>query len=536
MSIFEFFFKYKPIVYEKGKLAFQLLGSKWWFLPVAALAVVAAFLFYRAITGEKRSPWLIVLRAVTLVVLLFMFLRPVLNISTVLPQDSYLAVVIDNSESMTIKDDGKTPRSEQLQKQMAETNLIKRLSEKFKVRIYRFDKDAERIDKLDRLTFNGKHTRMEAVTELLHEELGTVPLSGVVLITDGADNGSQQFSESLARLESRKIPFYAIGVGTDQILKDAEILKVSAPRETLKESTAVVTVSFRSHGFAGQKGTLKVRENDGKLVTAPSITFAADGEIAEQSVDLPVKTEGSRVFTFSIEVKDDRIAENNSLDALITVRNDHPKILYIEGEPRWEYKYLRRAIEDDKNLQLVSMLRESQNKWIVQGGVDDSDKRLQDGFPKKKEDLYQYKGLIFGSIEAPFFSQDQQDMVVDFVNNRGGGFLMLGGKNSFSGGHYQTSSIADILPVDLPSDKLNVFQIVKLMLTDIGKTNTLTKLSTEAEANTKAWADLPALGDFNKTLDAKAGAVVLAKGQADGFYERYKLALADGTGSCGSNA
>ncbi len=82
-----------------------------------------------------------------------------------------------------------------------------------------------------------------------------------------------------------------------------------------------------------------MRENDGKLVKSDDVTFAADGEIAEKSVDLPVKNEGSRVFTFSIEAKEDRIAENNALDALITVRNDHPKILYIEGEPRWEYKY-----------------------------------------------------------------------------------------------------------------------------------------------------------------------------------------------------
>jgi len=111
MSIFEFFFKYKPIVYEKGRLTFQLLGSKWWFVPAVALAIVAAFIFYRAVTGEKRSPWLIVLRAITLAVLLFMLLRPVLNISTVLPQDSYLAVVFDNSESMTIKEDGTTTRA-----------------------------------------------------------------------------------------------------------------------------------------------------------------------------------------------------------------------------------------------------------------------------------------------------------------------------------------------------------------------------------------------------------------------------------------
>jgi len=540
MSTFEFFLKYKPIVYEKGRLSFQLLGSKWWILPVGVLAVIAALYFYRSVTREKRSPWLIALRAATLLVLLFMFLRPVLNISTVLPQDSYLAVVIDDSESMTIKDDGKTKRSEELQKKLNETSLIKRLSEKFKVRIYRFSKEAERIDSLKHLTFDGKQTRIEAVTELLHEELGTVPLSGVVLITDGADNGSEQLSDSLARLETRKIPFYTVGVGTTQIVNDAEILKVSAPREMLKESTAVVNVSYRSHGMAGKHGVIKVKENGpgGELVASPDITFAADGEIAEKNIDVTVKHEGSRVFTFTLDVKDDRIPENNVLDALITVRDDHPKILYVEGEPRWEYKFLRRAIEDDKNLQLESMLRESQNKWIFQG--PDSKEDLAAGFPKKKEDLYKFKGLILGSIEATYFDQNQQDMIVDFVNNRGGGFLMLGGKNSFSGGKYQTSSIADIIPFELPAEKLNVFQIVKVMLTDIGKSNTLTKLSPDPSTNSKAWSDLPSLGDFNKTGDPKAGAVVLMRGQAEGgqdpillAYQRYgrgrSMAFTSGT-------
>src|SRR5439155_10148059 len=156
----------------------------------------------------------------------FMFLRPVLNVSTVLPQDSYLAVVIDNSESMNIKDDGVKSRAEELQKQFEATSLFKRLSDKFKVRTYRFDRDAERIEKLDRLTFNGKRTRVEAATDLLHQELATVPLSGVVLITDGVDNASQQLPESIARLESRHVPFYTVGVGSDRITRDAEVLKV----------------------------------------------------------------------------------------------------------------------------------------------------------------------------------------------------------------------------------------------------------------------------------------------------------------------
>src|SRR5689334_25093169 len=114
MSIFEFFFKYKPIIYQKGKLAFQI-GSSYWLLLVAVLCVVAALYFYRNVSGEKRSAGMIALRAVTFFILGFMLLRPVLNVSSVLPQETYLAVVVDNSESMNIRDTGEKTRAEQLQ-------------------------------------------------------------------------------------------------------------------------------------------------------------------------------------------------------------------------------------------------------------------------------------------------------------------------------------------------------------------------------------------------------------------------------------
>ena len=88
-----------------------------------------------------------------------------------------------------------------------------------------------------------------------------MPLSGVVLITDGVDNASKQWTESLSKLESRHIPFYTVGVGSENITRDAEIVKVSAPRSTLKESTAVVDVSYRSHGFVGpQSNALRSRK------------------------------------------------------------------------------------------------------------------------------------------------------------------------------------------------------------------------------------------------------------------------------------
>src|SRR5881296_3305578 len=142
MSIFEFFFKYKPIVYEKGRLAFQLVGSPAWFILFIIAAAAGAYYAYRNVARDKYSVGLVVLRAVTFSVLAFIFLRPVLNISTVLPQESYLAVVIDNSESMNIRDDGKETRAELLQKQFETTSFFKKLSDKFRLRIYRFDKEA----------------------------------------------------------------------------------------------------------------------------------------------------------------------------------------------------------------------------------------------------------------------------------------------------------------------------------------------------------------------------------------------------------
>src|SRR5213594_4624699 len=308
MNIFEFLFKYKPIIYAKGHLAFQLLGSRLWFLLFVIAAAAGAYYAYRDVARDKYSVGLVALRAATFGVLAFIFLRPVLNISTVLPQESYLAVVIDNSESMKIKDDGQVSRAEQLQKQLEATNFFKRLNDKFKVRTYRFDRDAERIERLDRMTYAGKRTRLEAATDLLYQELGTVPLSGVVLITDGVDNASKQWSESLSRLEARHIPFYTVGVGSENITRDAEMVKVSAPRSTLKESTAVVDVSYRSHGFSGRKATIYVREN-GTLLKSEQVTLPADGEIAETTLDLPVKNEGTRLFSFSLQAPDDRIPE-----------------------------------------------------------------------------------------------------------------------------------------------------------------------------------------------------------------------------------
>src|SRR5688572_3526130 len=201
MSLFEFFFKYRPIVYEKGRLTFQLLASRWMFIPLALVAIAVAIYFYQRVAKEKLSLGMIVMRSMVFIILLFMFLQPVMNVSQVLPQDSYMAVVIDTSQSMNIKDDGETSRAEKMLKKFEETNFLKELEKKFKVRLIQFGQDARRIDETSELRFIEKRTRMEAPLDLLQQEMGTLPLTGVVVISDGVDNASQRFAEIQALLQ-----------------------------------------------------------------------------------------------------------------------------------------------------------------------------------------------------------------------------------------------------------------------------------------------------------------------------------------------
>jgi uncharacterized membrane protein len=526
MNWFETFFKYDPIVYERGTLAFQMLNSPGMFWLFAAVAGAGAFLLYRSIRNHA-SIGMIVLRSLTFVILLFILLQPVLNIATVLPQESYFAVVVDNSRSMQIADegDGTARRADLLIDEMAATNFFGRLGEKFRVRTYRFDREAERIDDMSRMTFEGERTRVESATEMLFQELGTVPLSGVALISDGVDNASERFTESMSRLQSRGIPVFTVGVGNEAINRDVELIRAVTPRTSLKDATIAAEVSFRAHGLAGRPATIQVREN-GILLKSEQVSLPRDGQIGEAEIDLPITNEGSRVFEFTVEAAEDRIPENNVLSTLVEVSNDRPKILYVDGEPRWDYKFIGRAMWEDASIDLVRLLRTSPNKYFRQG--IETDTVLVDGFPTTREELFEYKGLILGSVESTFFTQEQQQMIVDFVSRRGGGLLMLGGRSSFSEGNYQNTVIADVLPVRLPAGTGNfTVENVSLEVSNTGRLHPIMQLNPNGNEPVVGWDELPPLTEYNRVAEPKPGAQVLANvGGASGnpvllAYQRY---------------
>ena len=136
------------------------------------------------------------------------------------------------------------------------------------------------------------------------------------------------------------------------------------------------------------------------------------------------------------------VTENNQRDVQIDVR-DRKEILYYEGEPRFEMKFARQAIEDDPNLELVTLQRTAENKYL-RLDVDAAGVELAAGFPKTREELFAYRGIVLGSVEASAFTADQLRMISEFVDVRGGGLLVLGGARAFAEGGYAGTPIAEV--------------------------------------------------------------------------------------------
>ncbi|HEY9228773.1 MAG TPA: hypothetical protein VIP11_19125, partial [Gemmatimonadaceae bacterium] len=224
---------------------------------------------------------------------------------------------------------------------------------------------------------------------------------------------------------------------------------------------------------------------------------------------------GARSFTFRIPTQQgEQVEQNNVQQALVQVRDGREKILYVEGEPRPEMRFIRAAVEADSNLQLVALQRTAENKFL-RLALDNAEE-LATGFPKTRAELFRYRAIIVGSVEASFFTHDQLAMLADFVNVRGGGLLMLGGRRSFSEGGYAGTPVADVMPVTVSGsavpDSMTFFADLKVALTPSGQSHAVAQVATSASASGARWKTLPTVTTVNRIRGVKPGAVTLITG------------------------
>ena len=188
------------------------------------------------------------------------------------------------------------------------------------------------------------------------------------------------------------------------------------------------------------------------LAAARSITLGTDGNLQTETLMFDVGGAGAKTLQIAATpLSAEENTANNTLTRVVNVSADARRILYIEGEPRWEYKFIRQAEEDDRMVQIAAMVRTSENKIYRQGIGEAQEKPGQQSFPARPEDLFGYQGIIIGSVEAGYFTATQQQLIHDFVDRRGGGVLFLGGQFSLADGAWSSSKIIDLFPTTLPT-------------------------------------------------------------------------------------
>ncbi len=521
--MFELLFKYPVAVFSKGE--FVLLGG-WpkWVLALLIVAAAAALAWRIRLKLSRSGGNLRNWQAATIwlfetflaALILVLLWQPAMVVAQLRPEQNIIAVLVDDSQSMAIADGGaNTTREEQAKKVLADGTLSA-LQQKFQTRIYRLDSHLTRVGSLQQIpppTMPATHIG-DGLKQLV-AETSDLPVGAVVLLSDGSDNTGGIDLDTISALRNRHIPVHTVGFGAESVSPDVEVDDAVVPQRALADSRLSAMVTLHQHGYSGRKGTLSVRDGD-KLLTSREITFAADGKIQRENLLFSAGTAGAKSLEFSVApLPDEKNKLNNSVTRLISVDSDKRRILYVEGEPRWEYKFIRRAEDDDRIVQVVSMLRTTENK-IYRQGINDPNE-LADGFPTRAEDLFGYAGIIIGSVEAGYFTPAQQDLLREFVDRRGGGLLFLGGRSSLADGVWGGSSDVDLFPVVLPNQK-NTFHRAPAtaQLTPAGADNLICRLVDDPQANVDRWRKLPYLMDYQDAGTPKPGAAVLAEMMAGG--------------------
>jgi uncharacterized membrane protein len=527
--LFEFLFKHRPIVYEKGRLAFE---SGWparlAILCALALGALALISYLRA--GGRARPGdrvaLLALRGLALLLVAFSLLRPTLVVSTVVPQQSFVGVLVDDSRSMQVADQDGRPRLDAARAALSgeRGSLRAALEERFKLRLFRFGRGAARVADAGGLEFADGTTDLAGALELARQELRGVPLAGLVLLSDGADNGPGRLEEALVALKADGTPVHAVGFGSERFARDVEVVRVEAPRRVLKGSAVVASVWLAQRGLAGERVRLQV-EDGGRIVHDEEIVLPAEGETAALRVRVLADEAGPRLLRFRVpEQPGEQMADNNARELLLDVADRRDKILYYEGELRYEPRFVRRALEQDPNLQIVTLLRTAENKYL-RLDVDDAEE-LAAGFPRSREELYAYRGIVLGSVEASSFSAEQLRMLAEFVGNRGGGLLMLGGSRSFAEGGYAGTPVEETLPVLLePPARERRLASLKVEATPYGLTQGVAQLADTEAASAERWRTLPELTAVNAVARTRPGAATLLTAAAGAGASQVVLAM-----------
>lgn len=455
----------------------EIVGNATWNVLLVIAAVALVWWVYRREARSRTTRLILAGTRIALLVLVIALLnRPVLTLTQSRTEPSVLAVLVDDSVSMKVADvinDTAAPQSRLLAVQQLlsadDAALLRDLAQIHQVRFYRFSSTASGIEPaaaaesadglqpivgaIESLQPTGQSTRIMPSLRQVTSDLQGQRVAGIVVLTDGRDTPAQPLNEQLAQIRDLRAKVYPVIVGTDQPARNIDVQSVSAEESAFVGDIVNVRVALRGMGLEpGQPVQLRlVDANTGALVdaggrgsTETTVTIDDDRPVEAELQFKPAEVGTLDLIVEATPIVGEINEQDNRRPLQISVLEAKLTVLYVDGYPRWEYRYLKNELIRDRTIEVSCLLTSADPTFRQEG-----DKPIT-RFPESIEELLAYDVVIFGDVDPRQFTDNQLQLVADFVARRGGGFGMIAGPR-FSPYAYRNTAIETILPVDFTS-------------------------------------------------------------------------------------
>ncbi|QDT04514.1 hypothetical protein K227x_29060 [Rubripirellula lacrimiformis] len=581
-------------------------GAPQWAAPASIVAIVlAAFVVYGYVTsagnrGVRLAAATLKVLAIALVAICLV--EPMKRGTRPRPRANVLPIMVDTSQSMQVSSGGSDQSRFQdvVAKLGDDAPWLGRLGQSFDVRRYRFDRRLENVASFEEMAADGTSSSLATSLGSLAQRFRDRPVGGAIVFTDG--NLTDADSESAPNWAELGFPVYPVVPRLATELTDIRIVDVSVRTTDFESAPTTVVIHVESTGLPKQQAVVQLATIEGKVIEEQTVDLGVEQDAAEVKFRFRPEQSGLGFYRAAVfseidrnnvlgnesrakgnrndsrasdvasrDVKSDEASSDDRISAigeatlvnnrrLVTVdRGAGPyRVLYVAGRPNWEFKFLRRAMDADAEIQLVGLIRianketkfsfrdrgvSETNPLFAGLGADEEDlatqydepvilrfgvkesEELSEGFPDSDEELFSYHGVVLDDVETSFFSQDQLLRLRRFVSARGGGLLMLGGAESFAGKSFADSPLGELSPVYAPrasdlvasakSDSggdaiFNANDQGRVSLTREGLLQPWMRLRDTEHAEQERLAAMPEFRTVNPVGDVKPGASRLA--------------------------
>jgi uncharacterized membrane protein len=464
----------------------------------------------------QRVLWL-ALRAAVLVLALLILLHPHRTERHEFREPLDVAVILDDSASMRLRDEpGGPTRWEQLKQELSALQALG--AEGIRLRWYGFADTAQPLSNPEALSMSGADSRIDKALETVLGDERVRDLGAVILVSDGqvedeaaARKAAALFGQAGIRLSTRLL-------GTPEEAPDLRLSDIKAGQASLYRPELRLTGTLHAPGFIGRKVLLRVRCED-RIIHERLVPINVAATPLDESFETPFK--GFQRYEVELRPEvGERLADNNRVVFGADAQDRKIRVINMEGTPRAGH-HLENALETDPDIEVISFYFPQSGSFEAARKIPfaiDADGRKNyniahpsKGYPTTLEDMLTYDVVINSDIFKEAFTSEQLDLTVALVEEHGGGFVMVGGTTAFGAGHYDETVIDKLMPVDVYGNEGYKYGSFGLEVPDEMLSHPIMAMSTSIAETADIWRrQFPGFSGLNTVNRAKPGARVLA--------------------------